>query len=111
MNYKQFYAFDEDGNYTESVLVFENEKGQLIQPGNTTEVEPVTVENEISRAMFYPKWTGKKWTEDKKKWLKEHPPLEQEKTEIEIMKEELAATKETIAALVENNNLEVPEAE
>ncbi|WP_271002181.1 hypothetical protein [Listeria seeligeri] len=111
MEYEQFYRYDKNGDYLESVLVFKNENGEIIQPNSTTEIEPVTVESGISRAMYYPNWDGEKWSEDKGKWIKEHPPLEQEKTEIQIMKEELAATQETIAALVENNNLEIPKAE
>ncbi|MEY6575973.1 hypothetical protein AB8Y05_15405, partial [Listeria monocytogenes] len=29
MNYKQFYAYDENGNYLETILVFEDEKGLI----------------------------------------------------------------------------------
>ncbi|CUK85921.1 Gp21 [Listeria monocytogenes] len=103
MNYKQFYAFDEDGNYTESILVFENKKGQFIHPENTTEVEPVEIENEVSRAMYYPNWDGEKWTEDKEKWTADNQSIVQEKTEIEKIREELLLTQEALAALFESS--------
>ncbi|MBC1485978.1 hypothetical protein HB897_07025 [Listeria seeligeri] len=103
MEYEQFYRYDKNGDYLESVLVFKNENGEIIQPDSTTEIEPVTVESGITRAMYYPNWNGEKWTEDKEKWIADNPPIVQEKTEIEKIREELLLTQEALAALFESN--------
>ncbi len=103
MNYKQFYAYDENGNYLETILVFEDEKGLINQPKNSTNIEPSIIENGIARAMYYPNWNGEKWTEDREKWTADNPPIVQEKTEIEKIREELLLTQEALAALFESN--------
>ncbi|EAE3383389.1 TPA: hypothetical protein ACSKOM_002223 [Listeria monocytogenes] len=103
MEYEQFYRYDKNGDYLESVLVFKNENGEIIQPDSTTKIEPVTVESGITRAMYYPNWNGKKWTEDREKWTADNPPIVQEKTEIEKIREELLLTQEALAALFESN--------
>ncbi|MBC1934565.1 hypothetical protein [Listeria seeligeri] len=78
MDYKQFYKYDKNGDYLETVLVFRKKNGEIKQPKNTTEIEPVLIENGISRAMYYPNWNGAKWTEDKEKWIADNPtPIEQ----------------------------------
>ncbi|HAA8696616.1 TPA_asm: hypothetical protein GHP63_05020 [Listeria monocytogenes] len=103
MEYEQFYRYDKNGDYLESVLVFKNENGEIIQPDSTTEIEPVSVESGITRAMYYPNWNGEKWTEDREKWTADNPPIVQEKTEIEKIREELLLTQEALAALFESN--------
>ncbi|EAC8843084.1 hypothetical protein AFW95_08405 [Listeria monocytogenes] len=103
MKYKQFYAYDVNGDYLETILVFENENGLINQPKNSTDIEPTITENGISRAMYYPHWNGNAWEEDKARWELENPVIPQEKTEIEKLREELLLTQEALAALFESN--------
>ncbi|EAD1212173.1 hypothetical protein QJ28_11645 [Listeria monocytogenes] len=103
MNYKQFYAYDVNGDYLETILVFENENGLINQPKNSTNIEPSVIENGIARAMYYPKWDGSIWKEDKERWESENPIIPAEKTEIEKLREELLLTQEALAALFESN--------
>ncbi|EAE3061555.1 TPA: hypothetical protein ACGX73_001656 [Listeria monocytogenes] len=103
MEYEQFYRYDKNGDYLESVLVFKNENGEIIQPDSTTEIEPSIIENGIARAMYYPRWNGEDWDEDKKRWELENPIIPAEKTEIEKLREELLLTQEALAALFESN--------
>ncbi|MGM8068461.1 hypothetical protein [Listeria monocytogenes] len=103
MEYEQFYRYDKNGDFLETVLVFRKKNGEIKQPQNTTEIEPVLIENGISRAMYYPNWNGEKWTEDREKWTADNPPIVQEKTEIEKIREELLLTQEALAALFESN--------
>ncbi|ECL0266179.1 hypothetical protein FKC55_09830 [Listeria monocytogenes] len=103
MNYKQFYTYDENGDYLETILVFENENGLINQPKNSTNIEPSVIENGIARAMYYPKWDGSIWKEDKERWESENPIIPAEKTEIEKLREELLLTQEALAALFESN--------
>lgn len=103
MNYKQFYTYDENGDYLETILMFEDEKGLINQPKNSTNIEPSIIENGIARAMYYPSWDGGIWKEDKKRWESENPIIPAEKTEIEKLREELLLTQEALAALFESN--------
>ncbi|HAO5787420.1 TPA: hypothetical protein IP923_002717 [Listeria monocytogenes] len=103
MDYKQFYAYDVNGDYLETILVFENENGLINQPKNSTNIEPSVIENGIARAMYYPKWDGSIWEEDKERWESENPIIPAEKTEIEKLREELLLTQEALAELFESN--------
>lgn len=79
MNYKQFYTYDENGDYLETILVFEDEKGLINQPKNSTNIEPSIIENGIARAMYYPSRDGSIWKEDKKRWESENPIIPKRK--------------------------------
>lgn len=102
MNYKQFYTYDENGDYLETILVFEDEKGLINQPKNSTNIEPSIIENGIARAMYYPRWDGDDWDEDKTRWELENPNIPAEKRNRKL-REELLLTQEALAALFESN--------